>query len=94
MTQKRRYTRFNPDNTTLAFIDLNPKTKSFKPNLTALVLQESHGGCCIAVSKTNDLTEGSEIKIKVGNVAPLNAQIRWIKKMDPLVYSVGIMFVE
>ena len=45
----RKQIRFIPDIPSYALIDINNSNNSFNAQYAGLVIDESHGGCCLAV---------------------------------------------
>jgi len=91
---KRNSVRFKPDEGTYALIDTDADTKEFDPNLPVLVFSEAHKGVGIIALTTPKLQVGDPLKIQVGNLPVLKAEVRWREQVDPQVIKVGIMFLE
>ncbi len=91
---KRKNLRFAPDLAAFAYIDINPKSKEFKPEFTALIIEESFGGAYLAIRSNKKLKVDLEITIKPGNLSPMPAQIRWIKNVSEKVCEIGIEYLD
>ncbi len=92
--QRRRWTRFNPDVSTEALVDAKSKKGKFSPTHRALVLDEAFKGCCLVVPGPFDLTVGDTLWVKVGKLDAMEAEIRWIEKLDPRVFKIGVFYLE
>lgn len=93
---KRRSIRFAPDAGTFAKIDLQASRLdgAFQPSVVALVAEESAKGAGIVVLNIPGLQKGDICRIQVGQLSPLQAEVRWRKEIDPDVIRVGLQFLE
>lgn len=89
----KRPTRFVPDPMTVALIDYEMGAE-FNPFSAGIVDNESYGGCAIVLSTNNQIHSGQKIKIKVGHLDPMMANIVWVKKIKEKIYRVGIKYLE
>ena len=94
---KRRHIRFRPDTGELAYIDLLADNE-FKPEIQALIVNESPmGGCCLVMlrdDETEKLRQNDRCRVKVGKLAPLKAEAVWVRRLDEDVIKVGFRFLE
>lgn len=90
----RRKLRFAPDPSQHAGIDFNLSQKKFEAELPALIYNESYSGCCVVVMREKRLKVGGQFKIKVGLLAPLMGEIRWINELDDTFVKLGVEFLE
>lgn len=95
-SEKRRFIRFAADPGQIAEIDLFPQRPQgeFQPNAVGLILDESFKGCGLVILQTEKLQVGEKVKIKVGKLHPLKAQVRWRAQIDPRVLKIGLEFLE
>jgi hypothetical protein len=91
---KRRYVRFPAEGNTSACIDLSAGPKPFTPRLQALVYEESYGGCGLIVLKGVVFEPGDVIRIQVGRLAPMRAEVRWCMNVDQHVQRLGVMYLD
>ncbi|MBL7670490.1 MAG: hypothetical protein JNM39_08385 [Bdellovibrionaceae bacterium] len=89
----RKSTRFQPDPMTIAQLDF-ATGKEFRPTLIGLVINESYTGCAIVLVTDEAPKKDLKLKIKVGALSPLKAQIAWIKNLEENIYKVGIRLLE
>lgn len=89
----RKAIRFQPDPLTIATLDFKGG-KEFRPTLIGLVLNESYTGCAIVLATDEPLKKDLKLKIKVGALSPLKAQIAWIKNLEENIHKVGIRLLE
>jgi hypothetical protein len=90
----RRKLRFAPDPSQHAEIDFNLNRKNFEGELPALIFNESYSGCCVVMMKEKRLKVGGHFKVKVGLLAPLLGEVRWINELDDHFVKLGIEFLE
>jgi hypothetical protein len=90
---KRKHTRFKPDPDTFAFIDVKTG-REFKPQLSALVTEESFKGCSMVLLATESLQVESRCRVQVGKLGPMWAEVRWRQELDPQVIKIGLMYLE
>lgn len=88
-----RQTRFQPDPTTGALIDFK-LAKSFEPTVLGIVVNESLNGCSLILATDEIVSRGTRIKLKIGELAPLQAQIVWSKNLEENIYKIGVKILE
>jgi len=95
---KRRFLRFEPDEPEVAMLQFTEARADdffFTAEAAGLVIEESYGGCALAVlarELPEDLVEGSTCQVKVARMSPLAAFIRWISPVDDDICRVGIEY--
>jgi hypothetical protein len=92
----RRHLRFPPDEGAVAWIDPRPHTerKDFKPTVAALVTDEALAGCGLVILSRDRLSEGAELMVRVTDLVPLRAQVRWVRDLGDGVVKLGVEFLE
>lgn len=93
-TSARKSIRFSPDSGSLAEIAFGPVAKAFKAQHHALVLSESATGCSILVAFAPDVSVGDRLRLKVGNLSPLLAEVRWVVPLDEQIQKIGFMYLQ
>jgi len=89
----QKHIRFSPDPGAEAAIDIDCDEK-FRPRITARVINESFGGCRVQASGHLPFCPGYRIRIRVGRLDPLLAEIRWVR-LDPEGHvHLGIMYLD
>lgn len=92
---ERKYIRFRPDPNAYAQIDKDPERGEFLFEYVGLILEEAPmGGCGLVVHEMAGLTVGDVLRVKVGELAPLKAQVVWTKSLGDQVVRVGMKFLE
>jgi hypothetical protein len=92
-TQERHSVRFSPDPLTVAVIfQLNDKAMT--PALVALVLNESFTGCSVLVNHDVPFKKDQKVKIKVGELAAMQAKVIWVKNLEESIFKIGLKFLE
>ena len=92
--QRRKNIRHAPDPGTFAQIDMSTKTPTFRPEYLGLVVEESYTGCGLVVVDMPKLKKGVKIRIQVGSVHPLKAEVKWRNDLDEQVARVGVQYLE
>jgi hypothetical protein len=95
-TDVRRSRRFPPDEGTMAWIDPNvhEDKDDFNPTIPALVTDEALHGCGVVTLFDDRLSVDAECMVRVGHLAPLKSQLRWVKDLNNDVRKMGVMFLE
>jgi hypothetical protein len=91
---KRRHSRFRPDGPAYALIDTDPSGTSFKPGFGGLVIDESYGGCGLAVLSKSAIKIDDTLKVKISELPMTEAQVRWMKKLDSEVSRIGLRNID
>jgi hypothetical protein len=87
---KRKHTRFRPDGPAYALIDTDPGGTTFNPGFSGLVIDESYGGCSLAVLSKSAIKIDDILKVKISELPMTEAQVRWTKKLDSEVSRIGL----
>lgn len=93
MTHSRQYLRFKDDPLLSAKIDFTGG-EVFKPTHAALILNESFTGVGLVIFAENPPESKTEIKVKIGEMAPIPGKIVWVKELDKKIYKLGVEFSE
>ena len=59
-----------------------------------MIVEEAKSGCGLVVVRRPDLTPGKVIRVKVGRLTPLLAEIKWRNELDTKVARIGCAFLE
>jgi hypothetical protein len=89
---KRSGTRFKPEPLDYAQIDFQSDPGAFDPSVAAVILNESPGGCSLAFASPCPIGLGGKVCIKVGNLDPVVAEVRWIKTYDDRLVALGFKY--
>lgn len=89
---KLRSTRFNANSLDYSLLEFEPLSENFKPGLVGIIFNESYTGVSILIKYEDEITEDMKVRIKVGNIDPLEGKVVWIKKLEPGVYRLGIQY--
>jgi hypothetical protein len=68
--------------------------RDFRPVIPALLTDETLHGCGVVTLTDARLCENAECMVQAGNLAPLKAQIRWVKDLSDNVRKIGLMYLE
>jgi hypothetical protein len=90
---KRKSARFRQKNV-YAFIDPSPLAQVFTAQFPCLVLNQSFRGAALIAIFDAPPQESSCLRVKVGPLAPLLAQVRWVRLISEHVYAFGLQFLE
>lgn len=88
----RKGLRFPAETGTLIHIDLHPEVPDFNPGIVGLVIDEAAKGCGAIILTHRQIAEGDFCKVKVGRLAPIKAEIKWIKQLDAQVMKIGLLY--
>jgi hypothetical protein len=92
----RRHLRFPPDEGAVAWID--PRTdmdgKDFHATFAALVTDEGLEGCGLVALARDRMGEGVSLRVQVKDLAPLRAQVRWVRELGLGVVKLGVEFLD
>lgn len=93
---KRASIRYTPNDGTFAMIDLMDERPdgTFRPSMVALVPEESSKGVGLVLLTTPSLQVGNYVRIQVGKLPPLRAEVRWRRDVDPQIIRIGLLFLE
>ena len=91
---KRNSTRFTSEPQTIAHIDFEMTTAKFVSGAACLPYSEAMKGCALISRKIKGLKEGHICRVKVGEMAPLRAEVAWIKTIDRDVIKIGFKYLE
>lgn len=88
----RKSVRFSPDALSTALISFKNRV-TFKPELTALILNESFTGCSLLVISDNFIEPNDDMIVKVGEMAPMRARVVWSKNLEENIFKIGIKWI-
>jgi hypothetical protein len=85
-----------PEQDKIAWVDHTMESAEFKPLVAALIFSESLQGCGLVIidTKKTRLDVGSICRVKIGNLTPLEAEVRWREQLHPDVIKLGIQFKD
>jgi hypothetical protein len=95
--EARRYLRFPPDPTEVAYIDTKVGEETFNREIVALILDIApKGGCSLVFSLRNGegMKDRQRCRIQIGDMRPLTAELVWQREIDRNVYRCGFLFLE
>lgn len=90
----QQHMRFKPDPLDVAMVDMTANTPTFNPTNAAMIINESFSGSALLMNLVHDIEPGSFIRVKVGRMDALRAEVVWFKRLDTDVVKVGITFLE
>lgn len=97
-TERRRYLRYPPDKTKVVFLQFSttlPDDTAFRPEVTGLVCEESHGGLRIvtlAHGLDESIAQGAPCVIQLPRFGLQTAEVRWRKPVDDDLIKLGLKF--
>lgn len=90
----RKFLRYQPDPQAIALIDIKHTGREFNPTITAIILNESYAGCAIVFAANDILKKGTQVKIKIGQLEIMKAEVAWNKILEENIQKVGIRLLE
>lgn len=94
----RNSIRFSSEPKDMAWVEITPPENSaeFQPQVAALIMNESYTGCALILTEVSlsghQLMENDFLKVKVGPLSPMLAEIIWIKSIDADVLKIGLKY--
>ncbi len=89
-----RSTRFQPDPLDHALIDFNSGSQPFHAAAVGIILNESYSGCALVFRTTETLKQGQIIRVQVGRLGMMSAQIIWAQVLEENLLKVGLEFLD
>lgn len=102
----RKHIRFYPEPLEIALVDADPgryqKFNKADPEMVtsyiALIENESHTGASLVFIIKDDKSEfiqvGTKWIVKIGQLAPMRAEVKWNQKIDDVIIKVGVTFLD
>jgi hypothetical protein len=90
----RNSLRYVPEQDTIAWVDHTMESAEFKPQAAALIFSESFRGCGLVIIDTQKLhlKVGSICRVKIGDLTPIEGEVRWRKQLHSDVVKLGIQY--
>lgn len=95
-TTKRKHIRYKADSNLVARMEWGARidAKAFRPQHIGLVLEEAYGGCGLAMGNDSRIQVGDRVRIEVGKLKPMFAEVVWKNDVDHQLMKIGIKFLE
>ena len=91
----RKHLRFKPDPLEYAQVSLDSSADAFEPDFVALIVDESPlSGCSLIAHQREDLAVGDNCRVKIGRLAPVQAEVSWTRPAEPGLIRIGFAFLE
>jgi hypothetical protein len=93
---KRNSLRYAPEPNSIAWVDHKMESTEFKPLIAALIFSESFRGCGLVIINTKEtrLEVGSICRVKIGDLTPIESEVRWREQLHPDVVKLGLLFTD
>lgn len=93
--QKRKYLRYPSSPLDVGHVHLNLQQEEFAPDYVGLIIEQSAiGGCCLAILNPDQLKEKQKCRVKLGELPPILAEVRWLRPLDTGINLIGFQFLE
>ncbi len=92
--KKARGIRFKAHPADTAKVYFGEDVADFQEDLAGLILNESIQGGALLVISDRKFIEGEFVVVKVGLLAPLRAEVRWVLHSEANIYKVGLLYAE
>lgn len=90
--KKRASFRFTAEPGTL--VQIQQPAAGNEP-IFGLAVDEAYRGCSFVITGKKPLwKEGEILKLKVGKLAAMLGEIRWIKKVEKNIWTIGVRYLE
>jgi hypothetical protein len=93
-SNRRKHIRFKPDPGAIALILTDSKGLSLAAPVHCLILEESYSGAGLVAANSESIQKGQHLKMKIGLLSPMECEVKWVKKLGPLVVSFGVEYQE
>ena len=93
-SERRRFTRFEPDPLTYAQIDLKLNKEDYNPKHIGMIIEEGQKGCGLVVSSKTGLKKGDRCLLKVGELPLFTSEVRWVIRLDKDLLKIGFEYLE
>jgi len=90
---KKRPLRYKPTPGVYAFLDPRPNARRFAAKHAGLVLNQSFKGCALIFTPNEPPEVGAIVKLKLGPLDPVLAEIRWADALRDGAYAVGLLLM-
>ena len=90
----RKHMRYRSDPSTVTFLATKLTKGKFSAEQLALVQNESFKGCCLVIQANKGLSVGNNVWIQLGELEPMECEIRWIEMLTSDVYKVGLYYLD
>ncbi|HEX6241372.1 MAG TPA: hypothetical protein VFZ61_10780, partial [Polyangiales bacterium] len=77
--RRRRNVRYKAEPSHYAQLDFRPGPATFDSQLAALILDHSFHGCCLIAVRDPRLMVGATLRLKLGVLDPLDAELKWVR---------------
>lgn len=78
-----------------AEIDPRPSPTGFDPSALAMVVDEAFGGAGLVLLQSGaGLRKGDRCRVRVGELGPLLAEVRWREELGTRLARCGLQFLE
>lgn len=91
---RRKSVRFSAEEGTLGTVLNDLDGERLKIPLPFLVVDEAYKGCSFASLVHPIWQKGNRVKLKVGRLSPLWAEVRWVRTFDKKIQYVGVEYLE
>ncbi|WP_295446310.1 hypothetical protein [uncultured Thiodictyon sp.] len=92
----RQGIRFPANNGAVAWLDpgVYEDKNQFTPALSALIVNEALTGCGLITHNQDWIKQGMICMVRVDRLAPLQAEIRWVRDLGEGVSKIGVEYLE
>ncbi|MDH4262783.1 MAG: hypothetical protein OEV78_07055 [Spirochaetia bacterium] len=102
----RKHIRFYPEPMEIALIDTNTEryhkfnktTPDMITDYIALIENESHTGASLVLIIKDEnpdfIKTGTNWIVKIGELAPMRAEVKWNQRIDDVIVKVGVTFID
>jgi len=93
---QRQHVRFKPESNEYAQIDTTEDLqKQFEFQYVGLIVDEApYGGCCLLTYDSLIMLKGDIVRVKLGPLSPLKAEVVWVKSDSNNTTMYGVKFLE
>lgn len=82
--------RYKAEPSHCAQLDFRVGDEPFESQLVALILDHSFHGCCLVAVRDERLMVGATLRLKLGVLDPLEAQLKWVREIGDDLLRIGL----
>ncbi len=87
---QRSITRFQSQPESFAHLSFDLKSKAFKKDISALLVNESFGGLSLVLTSDTPIKVKQKVRLQVGSNPVVKAVIVWSKTLEENIQKIGL----
>jgi hypothetical protein len=88
--EQRSITRFQSQPESFAHLSFDLKSKEFKKDISALLINESFGGLSLVLTSDSPIKLKQKVRLQVGSNPVVKAVVVWSKTLEENIQKIGL----